>query len=197
MSLHTVIFVGRSGAGKGTQSELLKTYLAATTPDTPILYIETGAYFRKYIKESGDTWDRARKVMEAGARQPDFLAVWMWTTAFIEEYRGGQHLVFDGAPRALAEAKILETVFPFYGAARPTVVFLDVSQAWAEERLRGRGRADDLDPEVVGRRQAYFASDVLPVVDFYRTSPAVRFVEIHGERTPEEVHADIVHALGR
>lgn len=195
MELQTVIFIGRSGAGKGVQSEHLKKYLAEHTPETPVLYIETGDYFRKYIKNDGDTWARARKVLEIGTRQPDFLAVWMWTTAFVENYKGNQHVVFDGAPRAIAEANILDTALPFYDRTNPVVVFLNVSEKWAEDRLRGRGRADDLKPEVVARRFAFFEKDVVPVVDHYRTNPSYRFLEINGEQTPEAVFDDIKKGL--
>ncbi len=195
MELQTVIFTGRSGAGKGMQSEHLKRYLAEHTPDTPVLYIETGEYFRKYVKEPGAVWERARKIIEAGNRQPDFLAIWMWATAFIENFKGSEHLVFDGAPRALPEAKVLDTALLFFDRVNPVVVFLDVSQEWAEERLRGRGRADDLKPEVVARRFAFYTKDVVPVIEHYRTNSAYRFLQINGEQTPEEVFANIKKGL--
>lgn len=195
MELQTVIFIGRSGSGKGMQSEHFQRYLGEHSPDSPVLYIETGDYFRKYVVEPGETWVRARRNMELGTRQPDFLAVWMWTTALIENFHGNEHLVFDGAPRALEEAKILDTTLPFYGRLNPTVVFLNVSEQWAEERLRGRGRADDAKPEVIARRFAFFKKDVVPVIDYYRNNPTYRFVEINGERTPEEVFNDIKKAL--
>lgn len=195
MNLQTVIFIGRSGAGKGTQSGKLQEFLKKGDQETPVLYIETGAYFRKYIKGSGDTWERARKIIELGTRQPDFLAVWMWTTAFIENFDGNQHIVFDGAPRALAEAKILDTALPFYDRRNPVVVYLNVSQGWAEERLRERGRADDTNSEVVARRLAFFTKDVMPVVEYYRSNPAYQFLEINGEQTPEKVFQDMVQGF--
>lgn len=195
MNLQTVIFIGRSGAGKGTQSGKLQEFLKKENQETPVLYIETGAYFRKYIKGSGDTWERSRKIIEFGTRQPDFLAVWMWTTAFIENFHGNQHVVFDGAPRALAEAKILDTALPFYDRRDPVVVYLNVSQGWAEERLRERGRADDTNSEVVARRLAFFTKDVMPVVEYYRGNSAYRFLEINGEQTPEEVFQDMVQGF--
>lgn len=197
MDLQTVIFIGRSGSGKGTQSAMFRKFLSERTPETPVLYIETGAYFRKYIKEPGDTWSRARKVMEAGDRQPDFLAVWMWTTALIDSYKGNEHLIIDGAPRAVTEARILEAVFPFYERKNATIVFLNVSQDWAEDRLSGRGRADDINQEVVAERLAFFTKDVMPVIDYYRQgASSCRMVEINGEKAPEEVFSDIVKALG-
>lgn len=195
MDLQTVLFIGRSGAGKGTQSKFLKNFLAEHSREVPILYLETGSYFRKHVEESGDTWSRARKVMETGRRQPDFLAVWMWATGLIENHHGNEHLIFDGAPRAIAEARILETAFPFYGRTNPTVIFLDVSESWAEKRLRERGREDDLNSEVVARRLAYFKKDVVPVIEYYRTESPCRLIEINGEQTPEEVFRDVLKAL--
>lgn len=195
MDLQTLIFIGRSGAGKGMQSGILQKFLSENTPEVPILYIETGEHFRRHIKDSGHTWDLARAVNEAGGRQPDFLAVWVWSHLFIEKMRGGEHIVFDGTPRSLGEAKMLSTALPFYERHNPTVVFLNVSRPWAEERLRGRGRVDDLNPEVVAKRLAWYEDDVLPAVDYYRKNPAYNFLEINGEQTPEEVFNDILKGL--
>lgn len=195
MDLQTVIFIGRSGAGKGMQSGMLQKFLAGHTPENPILYIETGDHFRRHIKDSGYTWDLARKVNELGGRQPDFLAVWIWSHLFIEKIRGGEHIVFDGMPRSLVEASVLNTALPFYERRNPAVVFLNVSQSWAEERLRSRGRADDIDPEVVASRLAFFTKDVAPTIEYYRNDSAYRFLEINGEKTPEEVFSDIKKGL--
>ena len=195
MNKQTIIFIGRSGAGKGVQSDLLKKYFAEKTPDVPIFYLETGVHFRKQVKESGYTWDRARIVNEVGGRQPDFLAVWIWSQLFIDELKGNEHLICDGTPRSLGEAQMLSTALPFYERTNPTVVLLDVSRAWAEERLRGRGRADDVDPAVVARRLAWYEDDVVPAVEYYRQNSMYRFLHINGEQTPEEVRADILKGL--
>lgn len=193
--LQTVIFIGRSGAGKGVQSGLLQELLKKENPETPILYIETGAHFRKHVKSAGYTWERVRTVTDKGERAPDFVAIWIWSGVFVDQMHGNEHLVFDGMPRSVDEAKLLDTALSFYERKDPVVVFLNVSQGWAEERLRGRGRADDLNPEVVARRLAFFEKDVAPAVEHYRTSPSYRFLDINGEQTPEEVHADIVKQL--
>lgn len=195
MKLQTVIFIGRSGAGKGMQSGMLRKFLTEHDPNTQMLYIETGEHFRNHIKDSGYTWDLARKINETGGRQPDFLAVWIWTHLFLEKIRGGEHLVFDGTPRSLGEARMLHTALPFYKRENPTVIFLDVSKSWSEDRLRGRGRADDVKPEVVAQRLAWFEQDVMPAVEFYRTTPMYNFLHINGEQTPEQVFADILKGL--
>ena len=189
----TIIFVGRSGAGKGVQSELLQVFLKKNTPDIPTLHFETGAYFRKYTQQEGYTWKCARMTNDMGMRQPDFLAVWIWSQLFIENMKEGQyHFVFDGVPRSLNEAKILGTAFSFYNLKNPIVVFLNISNTCAEERLRTRGRADDLVPGAIARKLEWFEDDVVPAIDYYRNNPEYVFLEIDGEQTPEEVHREIV-----
>lgn len=196
MDLQTVIFIGRSGAGKGMQSGKLQELMKESNPDTPILYMECGAYFRKFVKEEKFTWERARIVNDAGRRQPDFLAVWIWGGVFVDNIKGNEHIILDGTPRSVGEAKMLDTALAFYERKSPAVVFLNVSEDWAEERLRGRGRADDLNSEVVARRLAFFNTDVAPALEYYRLQPTNRFFEINGEQGPDAVFSDIRKALG-
>ncbi|MES2953635.1 MAG: nucleoside monophosphate kinase, partial [Patescibacteria group bacterium] len=147
MNPKTFIFIGRSGCGKGTQAELLKKYLGDTTPQAGIFYLETGKRFRDFITETHATATRAKKYMEESKRQPDFLAVWMWSHVLVEELTAeadeAKHWVIDGTPRSLPEANVLDTAMQFYGRGKAYVVHLNVSRTWSEERLRGRKRADD------------------------------------------------------
>jgi len=197
MDLQTIIFIGRSGAGKGVQSALLQKFLDEKTPNVPLLYFETGQYFRKYIQGGGYTWNRARDSVVKGERQPDFLAVWIWAGNFIKNIKGGEHLIFDGMSRSLGEAKMLDTALSFYERVRPTVIHLQISREEAEKRLRSRGRADDVDAEAIARRFAWYERDVIPAVDFYREDSAYRFLEINGEQSPEDVHQEIItHLMG-
>ena len=194
--LQTIIFIGRSGSGKGMQAGLLRKTLEEKTKDTPVVYIETGEHFRNHMKDSGYTWELARKVNESGGRQPDFLAVWLWGHLLLERLRGGEHVVFDGAPRSLSEAMVLHTAFPFYGREKPTVIFMNVSREWATERLLGRGRADDVKRESVNRRLSWYERDVLPAIEFFKNNTEhYTFLEINGEQTPEQVFADIVKGV--
>src|SRR3989344_6820218 len=98
--LHTVVFIGRSGCGKGTQADLLKNRIARLDKDKrQILYVETGQRFRKFIEEEGYSSKLSKAIYDKDARQPDFLACSMWAGILVEELLPDMHLIFHGAPR--------------------------------------------------------------------------------------------------
>lgn len=195
MSLHTVIFIGRSGCGKGTQAALLRDRIHRLDEEKkPILYVETGERFRNFIRGTGYSSELSRAIYERDERQPDFLAGWMWANVFIEELHPGMHVVVDGAPRAHSEAEFLTTALKFYKREKPVVIHLNVSRKWSEERLLARGRGDDRTLAKIEKRLDWFDEDVVPAVEYLRGDPFYRFLEIDGEQSIEEVHRDIVAA---
>jgi adenylate kinase family enzyme len=109
----------------------------------------------------------------------------------MELVKGGEHLVFDGSPRSLNEALVLDSALSFYGYQERRVILLDVSEQWAIDRLTARGRVDDGLPDIK-RRLAWYEKDVKPAVEFYQTAPGYRFLKLNGEQTVDEVHRDIL-----
>lgn len=189
--LQTFIFIGRSGCGKGTQAELIQKMLKEESPKTPIYYLESGARFREFIQKESYSSKLSKEIYEADLRQPDFLAVWNWAHLFVDALTGNEHLVIDGTPRSLAEAKVLDTAMKFYQRSKPYVIHINVSRKWSEERLLARGRMDDATLQKIDQRLNWFDSDVMPAVDYYRSSGDYKFLEINGEQSIEKVFADI------
>ena len=194
MSLQTFVFIGRSGCGKGTQADLLKKYLEKNYPDHPIFYLETGQGFRDFIKKDTYTSGLSKKMYEMAEPQPAFLAIWMWSHLLVENLKGNEHLIIDGTPRAYAESLVLVSAMKFYGR-RLTVIYINVGRAWSEERIMGRGRADDVEASDVKRRLDWFDTDILPAVEYFRYSPECNFYDINGERTIEEIHQEMIKRL--
>lgn len=191
--MHTVIFIGRSGCGKGTQAELLKDRIHKQDHEKrQILYIETGAKFREFIRGDGYSSKLSNKVYELDERQPDFLACLMWGGMLVEELGPDMHLVFDGAPRAHSEAVLLTTALEFYKREKPTVIYLDVSRKWSEERLLSRGRQDDSNLSKINKRLDWFELDTWPALEYFKTNSLYRYIEVNGEQSIEDVHREIV-----
>ena len=191
--LHTIIFIGRSGCGKGTQAGLLKNRIADLDPDNrQILYVETGDHYRSFVRSKSFSAKLANDMYEKGELAPDFIGCWLWGNVLIEELEENMHLVFDGASRSLLEAQVLTSALKFYKRDKPTVIYIDVSNKWSDERLLARGRQDDSSLSKINKRLKWFDDEVMPAIEYFRTNPLYRFLEINGEQSAEKVHADII-----
>lgn len=196
-NLHTYIFIGRSGCGKGTQVEKLAEHLkekGIITAENSWLRIETGARFREIVEKPGYTAQALKGGLERGERLPDNFAIWTWTDFLFEKYTGAEHIFCDGCPRSLLEAQALDLLLKFYKREQPVLVYLDVSREESKRRLLERGRNDD-QSEDIDRRLDWFDQDVLPAVEYYRNSSRYKFIEVDGEQSREKIHEDLVAML--
>ncbi|MES2986158.1 MAG: nucleoside monophosphate kinase [Patescibacteria group bacterium] len=194
---HTVICMGRSGSGKGTQIKLLQELIKKQHSDASMIHIETGEYFRAFIQENSVSAHISKKVYLEGQRQPDFLAISMWGYVLCKDYTGDEHLVFDGTPRSPYEAAIIQDALSFYNRFdeklfnKPKIVFLDVPEDWSMDKMLKRGRIDDKTKEQMELRSKWFESEVVGAIDFFRNNPKFDFIQIQGDKSIEEVHAEI------
>jgi adenylate kinase family enzyme len=119
----------------------------------------------------------------------------MWVNRYFRDYNGTQHVIMDGMPRKLHEAGVVNSCLEFYGFQKPWVINIDISNEESRKRLLARKRVDDNDGEIT-RRLAWYETDVEPTIEYYDGNPKYNFLKIPGERTIEEIHADIVKRLG-
>lgn len=191
MSPQTIIFIGRSGCGKGTQADLFQKYLEQTDPNKrPVYYLETGANFRKFIEGATYTSRLSKETYDQNRLQPAFLAIWTWADLLIRNITGEEHILIDGTPRTLPEAMTLDTALSFYGR-RANVVYLKVSRETSKKHLVSRGRFDDADTVMIDRRLDWFDTTVLPAIEYLHGSAHHNFIEIDGEKSIAEVHEEI------
>lgn len=195
MTQQAFILIGRSGSGKGTQAPLLIESIKKADPDRGVLHIETGAEMRKFIQGQTATQKKAKGITESGGLQPEFIAIYQWSNVLVNQYNGTDHLVFDGSPRKLHEAGALDSIFNFYGIERPWIIYLNVDMDEIHNRLLKRGRNDDT-RDAINRRLAWFGAEVEPTIQFYRTSPDYRFLDVDGVGPIEAIHLGIVKSLG-
>jgi adenylate kinase len=194
-SKKTYIFIGRSGSGKGTQVKLLNDFMVKKYPGDRIYNYTSGNHFREYIKmEDNYSAKLSRDMMADGILQPNFLAVWLWANAFVADLTGDEHLIMDGAPRALVEAESLDTAMKFYGREKPTVIVIDLSKEESRKRLLERRREDDTD-ESIEVRVNWYDSEVMPAVEYYKENSDYNVVLVNGEQSIENVHKEMIEKL--
>lgn len=182
------------GAGKGTQANLLEAFLKEKSTDGAVFRFETGAGFRELMEGESYTAKLVKASMEEGKLQPEFLSVSLWSQGFINHFGGSEHILIDGFPRSLFEAQILHTALKFYDRLPAIVIFLDIDDDTAYERLLARGRHDDT-PEGIKERLAWYRGRVLPIIDYYDWRDDYRLIKIHGNNSMEEVHQEIISKI--
>ena len=195
MKHNVYIFIGHSGAGKGTQVALLQKKLQSIDPSIRTYHLETGSMFRELVQKKSFTAQKTKALMEQGGLPPAFLGVHAWSHRLIEDYDGEQYVFIDGTPRIAIEIPALLSAFDFY-EWESHIFFLQVSDEWAYEHLLGRGRPDDTDQHRVWNRIQWFHENVVPAIESLRDSGKVIFHTIHGEQSIEAVHRDICEELG-
>ena len=195
MSPETFIFFGRSGSGKGTQANLLTEYLLKRDPGRKVLHIETGKRIREFLEEKTHTSELTSAIVKNGGLLPAFLPIWVWTEYLIRNFTGAEHLILDGLSRRPSEAPVFDSALSFYGITHPFVVLINVSREWAKDRLLSRKRADDTLVDIE-RRLDWYENNVVPAIEFFRSKPEYRFIEINGEQSIEKVHQDILGGIG-
>ncbi len=190
------IFIGRSGCGKGTQADLLSDHLCDKGQSTcKTLHIETGELLRQFVQGEGYTQELCRKAMQEGTLMPEAVMVALWEKYLEDNFTGTENVIFDGCPRKLHEAQLLDSALRFYGFVNPTVIFLQVSREWSMKRLIARARKDDT-PEAIERRLNWFDTEVMPTINYYKSNPDYNFVEVNGEQPIEDVKNELLAKLG-
>ncbi len=194
MKKETLIFMGRSGSGKGTQINLLKEYLEKEYSETDILHFESGGGFRKLIKGEGYTNDIIRACIQNGELVPDFITEWMLTDFMIRHFTGKQFLIFDGFPRTLQQAHTMNDIIHYYRLEHVKVIDVYVSGDEVRKRMLSRGRDDD-NLDLINKRIDWYDTHVTPALEYFKDNDAVEYIHINGEQDIQGVFQEIISKL--
>lgn len=193
----TIIIMGRSGSGKGTQVNLLKENLEQQRPEINIFHFESGKHFRDFIDQPGYTNELMREILGKGVLAPDFITEWFLADAFVKNMtREDQLVVIDGFPRTLNQAMTLDSAMNYYHRTNIKVLHIKVSEEEVRNRMIERGRSDDQKIEVINNRIKWYNDNVLPTIEYMRSLPHYQIIDVDGERSVKEVHADVISLLG-
>lgn len=131
MSINAIILLGAPGAGKGTMAEAIRQA-------TEYAHVSTGDMLREAIKAGTPRGQAAERYMAKGELVPDKLIIEMVMERIDREGRKSGRYLFDGFPRTLTQARLLDAEFQARQAVIAKVFLLDVPQETALQRLTGR-----------------------------------------------------------
>lgn len=205
----TLIFIGPSGSGKGTQAKHL-------VKDFGFEYIEMGEVLRKIAARPSSFGKKINRIINIkGKLVPDKI-MYKIVRREISKLQSSSSVIIEGYPRTLAQAKDLEKILKENKRSDYLVFNIFVPDSVSIERLSKRlicqeckgiykenddkdicpkcggkliKRQDDT-PEKVRIRLSWAHKELGPVVEYYKRKRKI--IKINGAQPEEEVYREIV-----
>lgn len=193
-NLKTIVFVGRSGSGKGTQAKLLRDFIYSKSKDE-VKIVGMGEIFRKFFEEDFYSSRLAKDVtIKEGKFQPDFLTDALFVCHAVKIFEENNIILFDGYPRNPNQLATFKDLLIYLHRKRATVIDLVVSRESVKERMLKRARKDDHDKAIEERLDEYeeFSS---PMIENIKKDEYFNYIEINGESEVEVIHKNIINKL--
>lgn len=184
--LDSIIILGPSGSGKGTQAELLARKFGFEI-------VDGGQYLRKLIKGKTVLARKTRKISHGRLAPTKVIKQWLKEQITVRCKKG---FIISGQPRMIGEAKFALKCFRQNKCNLPLVIFLRVSDKEIYKRLGKRylreKRADDT-RDGIKNRLTYFKKQVRKTLAYFKKEKIL--IEINGEQSIENVFKDILKAI--
>src|SRR5205085_4676341 len=183
-----ILPLGPQGARKGTQAKRISA-------EYGIPHVASGEILRAEMRAGSELGRRVQDVYDRGDLVSDELMIELIRNR-LGQPDTAAGFVLDGFPRTTVQAEALDATFGELGRTLSVVFALQIPDPVAIERLTKRaeleGRVDDT-PDAIQRRLENYHRETEPLIEYYRTRS--RLVPIHGERSENEVFAEIQQAL--
>lgn len=128
--MKTIILLGAPGAGKGTIAEGIRN-------ESGFTHVSTGDMLREAVKNGTVVGRQAEGHMKRGELVPDDVIVGI-VDERLECGGGNSAYMFDGFPRTLEQARLLDQTLLKYEAKVDKVFLLDAARDLLIARLTGR-----------------------------------------------------------
>ena len=174
-----IIFFGPAGAGKSVQGQLLSARHGWR-------WLSAG----QLLRDSKD--EELHRIMSTGKLVPSEVTNRLMDEAIVKA-EDISHLIIDGYPREMAQAKWLVDSKSNHGRDIALVVVLEVPKSELLKRLEIRGRADDV-PEVIDERLRIYRQEMYPILTYF-TEQGINIAHIDGVGTVGQVHDRIVDEI--
>jgi adenylate kinase len=167
-----IIFFGPAGAGKSVQGQILAARHGWRWLSAGQLLRDThNPELLKQMSTGGLVTNNAANQVVADA---------------LHRSKDIDHVIMDGFPRALDQAKWLVSILPEHDRTIRLVVVLEVPKDEIIRRLHLRGRADDT-PQAIEERLHIYRQEIYPILT-YLTEQKVHIAHIDGTGTVGQVH---------
>lgn len=158
-----IVVLGAPCSGKGTQSLRIASFYNLS-------HISTGDIFREEIRNNTPVGHMVMSYINKGELVPDHIVLReIYRKATRKDGRNG--FVFDGFPRTLNQARMLDKSLLKKRMKIDLVIFIDVGESELVGRMHQRSknsqRTDD-NPDVLARRIHIYRNQTFPLLNYYQ-----------------------------
>lgn len=181
LTMTNLVLFGKPGAGKGTQAAFLKDKYN-------LVHISTGDLLRAEKEKGTELGKIAESYSKRGMLAPDEITIKVLEKE-VESHPEAEGFLFDGFPRTLAQAEVLDAFLESKGMRIHGTLGLEADEEALIPRIieRGKvsGRADDQDEEKIRKRFSEYNEKTAPLIAFYQAQG--KYHPINGIGTIEEI----------
>ena len=189
-----VVFFGISGAGKGTQADLLARHLSQRIPQHSVLRVDQGALLRSRAARNDELGRRVAAVLAAGGLVPNFVATSLLADYVSNNYSSTSHFIFDGVARYQLQAQMFDELMLFFDRPDYAIIVLELSLEEAKKRLALRGRSDEATEEQTRNRFHWWSEKTVPAIEMLEKKGRKVF-RIDGALPVDQVHRAVLQRL--
>ncbi len=179
-----IIIFGPPGAGKGTQSKFIANKFK-------MFQLSTGEFLRKEILNNTEIGKKISTIINSGSLVSDDIVSDL-IERVISNSKYNNRIIFDGFPRSLNQAKILDRLLKKYKQKINIVLKLSVSLETIKKRILERKdlekRADD-NEEIAIKRYKTYEKSTEPVIEYYKKLNLLKVID--GERSIDQINKEI------
>lgn len=183
-----ICLYGLAACGKTTQAEKINA-------EFNLFQFGMGDRLREEIASGSELGQEIKKYVDSGTLISDELMGKVISS--VGETIKEKGIIFDGFPRIISQAQMLEEISAGLGQEVDKFFYLKIKPETALARIAARaeltGRADDKDADAVRNRLGVFEKESSALIDFYRNKGIL--VEIDGEMSIDEVYEEIKKSL--
>jgi adenylate kinase len=190
--MRRIVLLGPPGCGKGTQSKLL-------VENNNYVQLSTGELLREETsKGNSKLGKKISQLMDSGELVPDEIVINIIVNK-VEEFKN-KSVIFDGFPRNLNQAKVLDRALENISLELDNVIFFEIDFEILKERIQNRidqsegqdHRKDD-NIETLSNRIEVYKSSTLPIVEYYENKGILK--RINGMEEVEIVNEEILKII--
>ncbi len=190
--MRRIVLLGPPGCGKGTQSKLL-------VENNNYVQLSTGELLREETSKGGSKLGKKiSQLMDSGELVPDEIVINIIVNK-VEEFKN-KNVIFDGFPRNLNQAKVLDRALENILLELDNVIFFEIDFEILKERIQNRidqsqdqeQRKDD-NIKTLSNRIEVYKSSTLPIVEYYENKGILK--RINGMEEVEIVNEEILKII--